>query len=112
MDNETRIQKLEEQVKFLTDIIYKDNFSDNKRFEKKSIFVRDVEFKDGVHITIGTSSGTKFGSSSSKMSFFGAPVVAQQNSISAPSGGATVDSQARTAITSILGVLDNLGLTA
>jgi hypothetical protein len=38
--------------------------------------------------------------------------VAQQTHIADPTGGATVDSQARTAINAILDVLDAFGLTA
>ena len=38
--------------------------------------------------------------------------IARQNSISHPAGGTTIDAQARTAINSILNVLDAFGLTA
>jgi len=48
----------------------------------------------------------------STIGFFGTTPTTQQSSIADPSGGATIDSQARTAINSILDVLDNFGLTA
>lgn len=47
----------------------------------------------------------------SKIGFFGVTPIARQAGISDPSGGVTIDSQARTAINSILDVLDAYGLT-
>lgn len=47
----------------------------------------------------------------SKLGFYGKTPASQPAGISAPSGGATVDSQARTAITSIINALNSLGLT-
>ena len=46
------------------------------------------------------------------LGFLGATPVVQQSSIADPSGGTTVDSQARTAVISILDVLDAFGFTA
>lgn len=46
----------------------------------------------------------------SQIGFFGANPVKKQASITAPSGGGTVDSQARTAIGSIITTLQTLGL--
>lgn len=48
----------------------------------------------------------------SKIGFFKTTPTTQQASISDPSGGATQDANARTAINSILDVLDAYGLTA
>ena len=47
----------------------------------------------------------------SKLGFYGKTPASQPMGISAPSGGATVDSQSRTAITSIINALNSLGLT-
>lgn len=51
-----------------------------------------------------------------QIGFFGAAPIAQPAAIAAPAGGATIDAQARTAITSILAVLGaaagGYGLTA
>lgn len=44
--------------------------------------------------------------------FFGVTPVTRQGSIANPTGGATTDAEARTAIDSILSVLDNYGLTS
>jgi len=64
-----------------------------------------MALSDGKNFSIGTILGTKFGASNSKMSWFGAAVRGQAAAITAPSGGSTVDTQARTAINSILALL-------
>lgn len=48
----------------------------------------------------------------SKLGFFNKAPAAQQATIDDPSGGVTIDANARTAINSILDVLDVFGLTA
>lgn len=52
------------------------------------------------------------GGSSPEAGFFGATPVTQPGAITNPSGGAIIDSQARTAIIAILGALRTLGLIA
>lgn len=46
-----------------------------------------------------------------KIGFFGTTPVIQESSVSKPTGGTTVDSEARTAIDAIIDVLDAYGLT-
>ena len=76
-------------------------------------FGRLVQFMEGQNIQTGVNSGTKIGTTiTQKIGFFGTTPVVQQASIADPAGGGTVDTQARTAINSILDVLDNFGLTA
>ncbi len=87
MTPEDRIKQLENEVKELRDLFFKDNFSDLDVFRKKVKFL-------------------------SSIGFFGKLPVGQQPNISNPSGGGTVDSQARTAINSILAVLDSFGFTS
>ena len=101
------------------DIYYRTNFPDKIVFEKdveinsNFTFASSITLLDSQNIVTGTSVGTKIGTTSSqKIGFFGATPVAQQSSIANPSGGVTVDAEARTAIVSILGVLDALGFTA
>ena len=96
----------------LLDLYYRTNLID------KTIFPRQVYFEDRVFmpnttISAGGSPGLKIGNASTeKLGFFGETPVAQQGAISAPSGGATIDSQARAAVSSVITALQNLGLTA
>lgn len=79
----------------------------------KYLFHKHIQLLDGRNIQTGKTTGTIIGTESTqKLGFFGKAPVAQQASIADPSGGATIDSQARTAVNSILDVLDNLGFTA
>lgn len=82
-------------IKLLSAKQNKDNFSDTM------IFVKKVFFKSMV----------KLGVSTSKIGFFGAEPAIQQTQITTPSGGGTVDSQARSSIVEIKTALTNLGLT-
>jgi hypothetical protein len=94
---EERITQLEQDLRELRAMYMKDNF------EAKQIFRKDVDF-------VGS---TKFGN---KVGFFNETPVAQQASITTPSGGGSgdtdaIDISARTAIGQIKTVLQNLGLT-
>ena len=77
------------------------------------IFQKHIQFLDGRNVVVGTATGTKIGTSTTqKIGFFNKAPTAQIAAISAPSGGATQDAEARTAINSIRTALTNLGLTA
>lgn len=59
------------------------------------------------------ANGLKIGKSTTdKISAYGVAPVAQQSAITAPSGGATIDTQSRTAINSLITALKNFGITA
>lgn len=65
---------------------------------------------DGANVVLGSTTGTKIGTATSqKLSFYNATPIAQGLAVAAPSGGATIDAQARTAITSIIGRLSASG---
>ncbi len=75
--------------------------------------VKLMKFNEGVNIQAGKNTGTKIGTETSqKLGFFSKTPIIQPGAISAPSGGTTIDSQARSAITSLINALHNLGLTA
>ena len=77
------------------------------------VFSKDAHFNDGRNFQFATGVGTKIGTSAlQKIGFYGAAPVAQPGSITSPSGGTTIDSQARTAIVAIITALHNEGLTA
>jgi hypothetical protein len=89
---ELRIQDLEKTVKQLTNVLSSilQNSSATKVY-----FKNQVQF-DGQ----------------GQIGFFGKDPIKKPAAITAPSGGATVDTQARTAISTIITTLQNLGLTS
>jgi hypothetical protein len=93
---EERITQLENELRELKAEYYKNNFP------QQQVFVKDVIFN-------GNSTFTSLNPTTS-FSLGGTPAVRQSNIVS-PSGGATQDGEARTAINSILSVLDVFGFT-
>lgn len=80
---------------------------------ERYIFSKKIQILNGRNIELATDIGTRIGTTSSqKLSFHGVTPVAQASAISAPSGGSTIDAEARAAINSIRTVLTNKGLTA
>lgn len=108
---EERVAQLEKELRELKELYLKDNF------ESRQIFRKRVEFLGGFNLSnqtlsTGGSPGLTIGEASDKVAFFGEAPVGQQASISAPTGGTTTDAEARSAINSILSVLDAFGFTA
>lgn len=81
-----QLDQMKKELDELKSNFYKDNFTSNQSFRK------DVSF-------LG------------KIGFYNKTPISQPAAITAPSGGATIDSEARTAINSIRTTLTNLGLT-
>ena len=76
----------------------------------KYIFEKLVQFLDGRNIQLGKTTGTKIGTASDqKLSLWGVTPVDQPETVSDPSGGGTVDSQARTAVIAIIDRMQELG---
>ena len=98
----------EEQIR----IIIRDELSDLMKSDRYTI-TRTLQILNGRNIIVGTSDGTKFSTETSqKIAFHGTTPSIQQAKISDPSGGVTQDTQARTAINSIIDVLENKGFTS
>jgi len=93
---EERITQLENELRELKVEYYKNNFP------QQQTFVKDVLFQ-GTSTFASLNPTTSFG--------LGVTPATRQANILNPSGGATVDAEARTAIASILTVLDNFGFT-
>lgn len=68
---------------------------------------------DAANIAVGSTTGSKIGTAASqKLGFFGATPVVQQSKVADPTGGATQDAEARTAIAAVIDVLEALGFSA
>mgnify|MGYP001559024574 CR=1 FL=1 len=106
MPEEIQNKNLEQRVAELEAILLQITFSDRFTFSK------DLEFLDGRNIKLKTRTGTKIGGATQKLGLWGVTPVIQQSAISAPSGGATQDAEARTAINSIRTALTTTGITA
>lgn len=112
-EEKQQLETLTRKVDQLLDVYYRTHFIDRDVFGNPVYFNNKVFIKDGVVISIGTTTGLKIGNAvTEKVAFFGETPVAQQTAITAPSGGATIDSEARTAINSIRTVLSAFGFTA
>jgi hypothetical protein len=101
---QVEINRLREEVRALTRKV-------NELNEFMDVYQRTY-FIDKVVINkpLFVSSDATFGGN--KIAFYGKTPSTQPAAITPPSGGATVDSQARASIASIIAVLNTLGLTA
>lgn len=80
-------------------------------------FDKTLQIADGKKIQLGVTTGTVIGTAiTQKLGFFGAAPIAQNVALTYPTGGSTVDSQARASINQILNTLSEsaggFGLTA
>lgn len=67
----------------------------------------------GKNLTFATATGTKIGTAANQLlSFYGATPVDQPATVSDPTGGTTIDAEARTAIIAIIDRLQELGVIA
>lgn len=103
----TELELLQRRVEYLENVISKLVASDRYTIQ------RTLQLFDGRNIQLAGGTGTKIGTETTqKLGFFGETPVSQQSSIADPTGGATIDAEARTSINSILDVLDVFGFTA
>lgn len=76
-------------------------------------FQKHITILDDKNIQVGRTNGTKIGTAADqKVGFFGQTPTTQIAAITDPSGGATVDAEARTKIIQIIDALQALGLVA
>ena len=77
----------------------------------KYVFEKLIQFADGRNVQLGKTTGTKFGTATDQLlAFYGITPVDQPATVSDPSGGGTVDTEARTAIDALIDRLQELGL--
>lgn len=104
MDNlqlQNRIDILERELKDFKSIYFMDNFQDKQYIKKTQIFKKNIS----------TGTGISFGETGEKVSFTGATPIIRQSVITKPTGGTTIDTQARTAINSLIDLIKNFGLS-
>jgi len=95
-----------EEKQTLNDILYRlDLLEKPDRFT----FRKSIYLDDGRSINFGTVNGGTI--KGKKLSVYGVTPVAQQAAITAPSGGATIDAEARTAISDLITRIKNFGIT-
>ena len=110
-DLQQQINDLQNKLENLTDLYFRTNFIDKVVHSNPVYFNGKLFFKEGLVIELGANTGTKLGSTGNKLGFLGATPIVRAGAITAPTGGATIDAEARTAINSIRTVLTNFGLT-
>jgi hypothetical protein len=72
-----------------------------------------ITLGDAQNIAFNTTTGTKIGTATTqKIGFWNATPVVQQSAVADASGGAVIDSEARTALNSLLAKLRTLGIIA
>jgi hypothetical protein len=89
-------------------------FSDGTNVHgETTAIVQEQAISDGIDIVVGSSTGTKIATETTqKLGFFNATPVTQRSAITSPSGGSTIDTEARAAIDSLRQALIDLGFTA
>lgn len=98
-----RLNDIEKKLDQFFDVYYRTHFIDKDIFSNRVIINNKLEIRDGVQMGNATTSLN---------GFYGATPVDQPATIADPAGGVTVDSQARTAINTIIDRLQELGLIA
>ena len=77
------------------------------------VFDKNIRILDARNIQFGRTNGTKIGTATDqKIGFYGTTPAIQGVTISDPSGGATVDTEARTAIVALIDRLQTPGIIA
>ena len=94
-------------------IIYLENVLENLIGSDRYTIQKTIQMFDERNFQLGKNKGTKFGTETSQLlSFYGVTTVNQPEAVPEPTGGSTIDSQARGAINDIRSRLIELGLTA
>lgn len=108
MNTEERLAQIEQDLERVLALWDKENWGD------RMVLYRYLILKDRNNGTVlgYDSNGINLGSAGGKVGLYGETPVTQAGAITAPTGGVTVDAEARTAINSIRTALTNIGVTA
>ena len=112
-EQQAKLDSVEKKLNDFLDIYYRSHYPD-KTLELKELVIKNkLTLDDGINIPVGGTLGTKIGTSTTqKLGFFNKTPIIQVSAITSPTGGTTIDTQARTAIDAIRTALTALGLTA
>lgn len=97
MDN----QDLQKRIDDLERSFLTDNFPTKIIQRKTNIFKKNIS----------TGTGISFGETGEKIAFLGVTPIIRQSEITKPTGGNVIDTQARTAINSLIDLIKNYGLS-
>lgn len=93
-------------------LIFRDELSSFIKSDR-FVFEKHLQVMDGKNVQFARGTGTKMGTATDqKVAFYGVTPVVQAGAIASPSGGATIDAAARTAIDAIRVAIKNFGITA
>lgn len=105
MTPEQRIEQLEQRLLIL------EQENNMFRMGRTYFFNKDLSIRDAYNIELGTTTGTKIGTSATqKLGLYGVTPVVQYGNIDVPSGGVTIDSVCRDKVTLILLALRGIGI--
>lgn len=99
MPEQEQITQLEKRIRELETVLF------SLVTFNRIVLEKDIDIISSAGLRIGTKTAQK-------LSFYGVTPVIQGAAISSPSGGATVDAEARTAINTIRTRLTSIGITA
>ena len=99
------ITQLKEKIEILEKLLFAFIKSD------KYYFGKHIVLADGLNISLSSGTGTKIGTATGqKLGFWNVTPVDQPATVSDPSGGTTIDAEARTAINTIIDRLQESGM--
>ena len=104
------LEQTAKKLDVLIDIFSRMNYPDKFILRKELVIQDKLTLTNTSSLDLSSTQQLKIGGSGSTVGFYGVTPVAKPATIAAPSGGATVDTQSRAAISSIITTLQSLGL--
>lgn len=80
--------------------------------KNEGLVVKSLDVTDNFDLGGNLTVTGDFQHNGTNLGFYGGGNIAQQSSATSPTGGGTIDSEARSSIDELITILDNLGLTA
>ena len=100
-----------EQIQIIKTIV-REELADFRKSDRYTIG-RTLVMMDARDIETNINTGTKIATAAAqKMAFWGQTPVNQPDAVSDPSGGSTVDTQARAQLIALIGRLEEIGIIA